>query len=354
MNINGVDFEEDAETPYKSPKLKFAEDDAGVTRSLCMRVVNSDAVVLGAQALLGSQRLSSDNGGPAGAYRAWITRELPHPYPWPSIDQINQSGDPPCYASSIPMAEPIGKATGAIANDKQPEYLRYRLQVQYTTRLYWLRSDSFVAATAGPLAAAVGPAVPDEGEKLASGGVRNTRYISKHAMDANRVISLGNGFAQWTKFAAESVTTAQAIPGGLPWSEYRLKIVYTWWLVPWTAIPWVSMGLLANRVNEATFDGHPAQTLLYSSSEVRPIVGPLGDRLGQVQHRMIYMPNYDSNAPTPATRGWNSVLRVYGGKVRYWPISADGEELGASNRIFQLTPASGTSGMAALFRPDQT
>lgn len=332
MLINGFEFFEDSQEP-PSPSYQFAGDSARIIRSLVVRDSTEDRRKKAAKALCGYNRVVTVAG------KTYITRTMPHGYPAIADGDVGTDGTPYLYVGGIPRCEAVGKPTG-LDEENRANYTAQRFEVHYQRFPYDHKSDSAVNGTlpGGPLFL-----LPDEGDALRSGW-RFTRFISRNIDPASRVITLKQAVLHYV----ETVDTDRtAIPESMPFTQFRARVNYTWHLVPILALPRLAWKVCSNCVNDISFDGFSADTLLFSDAKVQQLSGPLGDRLCNVEYTFLWQPNVDSAG---TEYGWKAIPRVKGGQFYYWEMTASGDPATKNNadqRPFKRAD------FTSLFRPDQ-
>jgi hypothetical protein len=264
----------------------------------------------------------------------YISREIPDPYP-SSASPVNPGGRPFMYASSIPQTEGlgVGRLNPAL---EVTEYDRQKNFVTYEGRPYDIRNDDDVLAQGGPL-----QGFPDEGYLLKTQGWLATRFISRDWQPGSRVITLRESFFQYATDDTQSIVPT-------PVTQFYATVIYTHWLVPADGVPFKAITACGSAVNLGTFDNFAQGTLLYTSCAVKPLRGPLGDRLTILQHQFRYLPNVAKYAGPSWTAGTplghNSQLRRFAnGDVDYDVLTSANGDRPAAYQDF-----------ASLFRPDQS
>ena len=351
MIINGIEFFEDASST-KSPDENFAVDSARVVRSFWFRNATQVNRFAAAKALLGWQAVQEETVG--SIFRRWITRMPPHGYA-PVVDPVlNPDNRPYLWAISIPRGEPLGKPTGAAAEVSSWESYRFS-GVEYRALPWYVKTDAEVLAPTGPLAEVIPflrdlgtalPARPDEGAVLEEYGWPATRSISKFVEMSARTSTLRHGalrFVSWDQgLVAEGVIIKEA----------RASIRYIHHQVPILGVPWKSISTCLGTVNDVRFDGHEPGTLLLETMRFRPLQGPLGDRLCELEFSLSWAPNerrYPQDGVTKTQMGHNAVLAVRRHpdnnerRLDYYEVVDDVEG----------QPMCRSSAFASLFRPDQ-
>lgn len=339
--IRGIRFHEDSVN--RSPIVRYSSENAAVIRKLYLSHdrAKPDPLSEAALALCGGARIDTETFG--GVTRAWVTRQTPDFYPaTPTFE--NPTGTPFLFVEGVPVGEPCSKPSG-VDDQGRTEYDWYRLTCNYETRGYNVKEDGDVLATGTGPAVGVSPlaadvfdhvARPDEGDCLARGW-KNSRWILKQVDRAARTVSLKQGVVQWQLVEGRG-PAKEAINEGLPYSQARLSVNYTWVCVPEDAVPELAMQTALGRCNQFSFDKFPLGTLLLADAKARYYTSATGQRVADVAYHCIFLPNRDSL--TGVFMGWNSWLRVVDGKVRCWPISGDGNTINpddatATNKIVQ-------------------
>jgi hypothetical protein len=202
----------------------------------------------------------------------------------------------------IPTAHGFQPLGGAPALDAGAKYEKARLTVEFSTLSYDIRAD-------------------DDATLLATG--EWMRYTEKTIRPASEGLSLQQGAWLFTEPAAE---VGKSIPGGKSQIVNSHTLVWTWKQVPheclFTAASDYPTNLVAiqGKVNDDTFAGRPAGTLLCLPPILTPKTSPLApndlnttNRLWDVEFHLLFKnpPNTDVKrghnlAPIPgdATGRW--------------------------------------------------
>jgi hypothetical protein len=329
----------------ESPREVWATDGSRMTRDFVI-AGDTDTRIKAAADFLGFSRLvgaGDDNGPPY-----YISRQLPHGYPY-----ITEAETFFLYAQSIPDGRPLGvgqaqpfsldgvDATGA-------DYTNYLMTVEYRTLSYDVRTDDALRTTTGPLSG-----LPDEGNALANApafgpGVLGVsaaaagRYITRTARPGGKFLVLRQGMMRYT-------FDQKPVPEGIPYAVPFSTLSYTWHQVPEGGVPNLAIEKALGTLNNARFDGYPAETLLLTNAVPRPYRNPFGERNYDVEYTFRYQPNV--SPVTNAPQGQNTILRVNAGVIDYVSITSNGTfppPVGTGTPPYRLTD------FAALFRPDQS
>lgn len=347
-SLGDFTFTDDA--VHKSPKYRFAVENAAVVRRAYLPyVATHDNIAAAAITLLGSVVLKHENV--LGVERAWVQRTLPHA--WPASPTIeNPFGDDFLYAASAPMVSPASRANGD-DDEGRASYDWYAWDVTYEPRQHGMLDDSDVLpegpySGANPLGAFFGPpnfaARPDEGNALQRGW-RFSRFVTKQFDPASRTITLPQGQA---RYVAQEGKADQAVGQGLAMVESRALLTYTHHCLPERAVPATTLLNSYGCVSRFDFDGYPAGTLLFEDPKLRYYTTATGQRVCDLTIRLIYKPNFDRSTTPGRWMGHNSAHRVMDGRPRYWPVSTDGLAL-APDESNWIHP---TTDLANFFRPD--
>ncbi len=312
------------------------------------------------QSLIGFQSVKTAVNG-AGRTRYYISRSIPMPDPeYPNL-----------FCGQIPRSQGVQlRGTQVVQpNESVAKYTQAKLTLAFKSYLFRILPDAAVSKAGGILgsfgAGGTG-GVPTEADGLLTVGQNNavpTRYVTKMQRPSSRVITLRRGVMR----IVQPITGAPGaqIPEGLPLSEGRTTLTYTWHNVPEAGVPINAIGACLGTINSVPIAGYPAQTLLFDSVDIRPDLDIVGDLMYQVQYQFVYAPNCDRLDPARTPLGWNYVLyynpalpfsvtsilppplNVLFAKpfLNYLLVTSDGTVLG--QKSYALT------NFGALFVPDQ-
>lgn len=340
-----IEISESAVPGQASPRYRASDQTSEIHRQFYIKLRDAGGVgplqiadLYGA--LLGYHRLAS-----TGKY---INRSLPQFHPLSDDPYAGKLSTDTEFlvATSVqdlrPQGVPFGSMT--VAGNEVSSYRSYLATVRYELVQYGILPDSsvtsgYLAGTLGlpmdPLYQTRGATVPDEGVALALGW-KYSRFVTKLVQGASRAVSVKGGVVKHVFDGGSGWITAtpggaSAIGEGLVVTQYRANVKYIWHSVPLDAIPWNAIAKCGGGVNQFTFDGYPAGTLLLSGGpKVTISTWPTGARMADIEYDMIYQPNYTTNPTTGADEylGWNSVPRtclVNGVSIfTWWPIASDG------------------------------
>lgn len=351
MIIAGLDHEiyEDSSSPA-SPSESYAFDASRSSRSFQIRDATPERRYLTAKALLGYVDVLTEGS------RRYIHRQAPYANPPVSDPDLNPNRAPSLWCKSIPHGAPVPSVPSADPQTGAATYAAYRFAAEFRSLPYAVKEDYQVFATAGPLAAGGGlNSLPDEGDCLRR-GIANTRYIT---------ISVQPGIKRGV--LKEGSLRFEASPGpgplvgvGIPIAQYTAHVIYTWYEIPYSAVPWKAIVRCAENVNGpigagGIFDGFAAGTLLLESTAIRTYTCPLSPRLlCDVEYRMAYLPNEEERLTGGVRRllGHNSIYSVIpapqGDGGDYYYVNTSGMPGAAGGRY----PHS-YEDFSTLFRPDQ-
>jgi hypothetical protein len=377
MNINGVEFQEECEAGgHKSPESQYASDSGRFIRTLKTRLAyktpppnpkytNTDdgGRHAAAKALLGFANVQNGNSV-LGRPTKYLSRAVPAYYPPvpdpdtnPPVLPFSPNGVPFLWATSIPRAEPMGKgaaeptglSTIPVTWGPTPVYDAVRFTVEYNALPYYIYNDAFATTLMGSVPPAYGSfdnANPHEGFILGYYGWESSRYIAKYIKPAPTTVEIPQGPPRYNRLTSDPATLEPPfVPSGLIVPVFRAYIRYVWMNVPYSAIPFNTIAILANTVNQFSFDRYPPGTLKYLTSEFEPGYSPLGYRVMNVAHNFLFQPNWtlagwDATVPagTSVAAGHNAVPRVYNGQFYWWPFSSSGTTTPIQNDPFGIVP----------------
>lgn len=227
----------------------------------------------------------------AGA-EVWLSRTVPHTYP----------GEPNLYCTEVAKIDGIGPtgSNGDPGGELQASYQHAEITLIYTTPTYDIATDDVLTANARVDA----NGNPSEGTALALG---KPRFVTLRAKPGMKTLVFNRSLIK-------RADNGNPVLEGVPFIVPHVDFEFTWHQVPKAAINWARWGKTQGKVNDDTFYGFEAETLLMEAPEPRAIAGPFGDRLFDVVFRMRYFPQYDFT-PEPAgpiAKGWNYVLAPVG------------------------------------------
>jgi hypothetical protein len=331
----------------ESPREVWAPDGSRMSRDYVIAGDAQSRIFAAWDFLGGSELIEVETGdGP----RYYVSRQTPHDYPF-----VTDAGDVFLFAQSIPQGRPLG--VGAPNTDfpgLAADYTNYLMTVEYRTLSYDVKEDDEVLA---------GPALPlpdsgfndsplegfpDEGYALAAAAGPDepgaSRYITRVARPGGRFHVLRAGMMGY-------VSDNKPVPEGIPLTVPFVTLSYTWHQVPEGGVPNAAIRKCLGTINNLTFDGYPAETLLLTNVVPRPFRNPFGERNYDVEYTFRYQPNV-SYADGVTPRGHNFIPRVTAaGGLDYEEIRAlknsGGSPLAAGSPPYRLTD------FATLFRPDQ-
>lgn len=307
----------------------------------------------------------------SGQTRFYITRTTPMPDPlYPQL-----------WCRSIPTLKGVKDAGLTAPQNITAAYNRARMTVEFLSNLYKTLTDEQVSSS--PLAGILGQfqgVVSTEADGLVNTVQSNEpprvplRYVTRMVRPANRVITLRQGTMCFVNQLPEDAKeilfgNKERLFEGLPVSEGRATLTYTWHNVPENGIPVSAITACLGQINSIPFGGtgvgganprfdsqpYPAQTLLFDSVTITPDLDIKGNLMYQVQYQFVFAPNFDKGGSKVA-RGWNWVLRYKlsninnptnpnGSILNYYLVSSDG--------TLQGTKPKELRNFGALFVPDQ-
>lgn len=274
----------------------------------------------------------------------YLSRHLPKPY---SGDGFNDaSGNPMMWCMAVSNSHPYAAATKAIGTGTDAD--RFRLALTYSTVPYRIRSDDDPNILPG---AGLFTDLPDEGYALSSGW-SSSRYVTKKFSPQTRFQTMRPGVLKLRIGAGVAPTDFQPVPEGFPIKVEGGLVEYRWLQVPAAYVPLGPISLCSGRINNNTFDGFPAKTLLMSDGP--EITLPYTDCTGQYVVDITYRfavsfhPARGLNTLFALNQitGWNTLLQF--GKdigIDYFEMS-DGVGAG-TNKPYK------EEDYTALFRPQQ-
>jgi hypothetical protein len=284
-NWRGIDYADWTPDQGGGPVIQLADDASRIERPIQVAHVNYYGA---AAAFLGYSLLPQ-----VGAVK-YISRTTPHPYE----DMLDINARPWLYARSISRLEGVGPR-GKRANGS-PAFDLARMTLVYTSLTYDIKEDTDpnviglaedATGVANPLAG-----LPDE--------ARLTRYVTRLYRPAHRVVTIPQALMQWVPIPPNE--PAGTILEATGKSEPGLELTYIHHLRPDVPINAIQQAM--GKVNQYTFDGFPAETLLCEAPDIRPIVSPIGDRIYDVQFRFVFRPKYNANG---VATGHNHFLRCW-------------------------------------------
>ena len=137
----------------------------------------------------------------------------------------------------------------------------------------------------------------DDEVDLLTDGERSRYVLKTDTLNVRELRRPDFGFETIPEAGGE---TAVRIPivGFVP--DYEREIVYTWFQIPWQNVPRTTIKDAALKVNDATFDGREAETLLFVGAKdiEQPYEGADGSLYCDVKYVFRWKPN-----------GWNKALK---------------------------------------------
>jgi hypothetical protein len=343
MQWRATTYATDAEHGENNPAETYAVDHSTTTETIYLLGDGSlKARFQAAQDFCGYAKVTTLSP------QVYIARITPKPYPL-----TNQLGDNFEWCLDVtnaaPYGVPIGDPATTATNAKAA-----RMVLHYQSVPFRVLPDNQVVAPSGPLAS-----FPDEGWYLANKGLESTRYISRQRSD-------GGSFITSARTGTLGYQTPQTTNGfiqllqPLAVNQPTTDLVYIWHYVPVAGVPWKAIDAAEGRVNNATFDGRVAGTLLFKSASQRIYNSPLGDRVCDMHYAMKFvanatrtdqkrMPGGTIITPKGTQLGWNATLGMDladQGQVDWYPCFANNNGV-AGNPPYDSAP------FDALFRPDQ-
>lgn len=332
----------------ESPNEMWAAD---ASRAVRQYVIDGRALLRfqAARDLLGYSFLDVT---PAGQW--FVGRVTPHP-----LGYRNLAGDFFLYAQSVPQTRELGPGAPDSTYSDLAGYPRAVLTVDYRTLTYDVKEAAAVKASSGTLAG-----YPDEGTALLNAGSVLTattlaqiaggaavpqltagRYITRQFRPGGRYLVLRSGMMQYVDGSATGPHVP--VPEGTPLRVPHVLASYTWHQVPVAGYPARAALNGLGTINQAAFDGWPAQTMLLTDATPRPYRDAFGNRTLDVEYKFLILPNVSRDG-TNTPRGHNWILRTDLGNRRmdYVQVTSDGTANG--------TPPYRLSPYENLFRPDQS
>lgn len=224
-----------------------------------------------------------------GSGLAYLSRTIPHNYPFETR----------IWCTANPKVEGLGPRgrTGVDGAGSMIADFHYAMMtLGYSTPPYDIMDD--VEMGVRGFLNAVGDI--SEGVALRERRPRYISYVSKPGMQQ----LIFNKTAIKRADTNPRTPLPEGIPIPLPYEELE----FTWWHVPEAALPRNVWAKSMGTVNNATFFGRAAETLLLEAPQAMPITGPFGDRLFNVVFRMKFKPLFDYSVDPPVARGWNHIL----------------------------------------------
>jgi hypothetical protein len=347
MNIVNLDFPVFEESPA-SPAENASFDGSRVSRSLWFPDATPAKRYAFQKALMGYAKVLPDNG------RRYLHRQIPYGNPAVSDGDLNPGGSEYLWCKSVPSGTPVPSIPSADPATGVATYKGYRWSCEFRSCPYRVCADedTLLLAQAGPLAAGPGlNALPDEGDALRRGFV-NTRYVSNPTEQATKINQIKQASLNYLH---DDNSPGPLVGHPMPLPQYMETILWRWFEVPEDAVPRKAIADCANNVNDATFAGYPAGTLILRSASRRPYNNPLGPgMMYDIEYKMEYLPNQEKR------------LTNVGGVLVH-------RQLGWNSDVVTIRPADGGNGFdfyrvgdddgnpphaykdfSSLFRPDQS
>jgi hypothetical protein len=345
MNVTNLSFEvwEDSTQP-PSPSESYAFDGSRSARSFQVRNATPARRYEFAKAMLGYSKVLADGG------RRFLHRQIPFGNPAVSDGDLNPGGEEFLWCKSIPAGAPVPTLPAADPALGVATWPAYRFSCEFRTCPYrvCLDDNALLLAQAGPLAAAPGlNALPDEGDALRR-GYANTRYISRQLTPA---VKLGVLKEAWLRFEA-TPTPGPAVPAGVPFHQFQMGVLYTWYEIPLKDIPLTAMQACFEAVNGAAFDAWAAGTLLLATVAMRQYASPLSAELYcDIEYHCAMLPNKEKRLTGGVHRllGHNAIIAnlsgaVGGNGLDYYYVNSTGLSGGE--------PPHPLADFSGLFRPE--
>lgn len=223
-----------------------------------------------------------------GSGTNYLSRTVPHNYP--GEDKI-WCTDVPRIVGAIPTGSTGADSTLLAA------YQFAELTLTYTATLYNHLTDAEMIAAGY---------INSDGE-ISEGVALKTsfgRYVTYKSKPGLRQLILNRS-------AVKRSDTGAPIPEGVPVPVPYEDIELTWHQIPEAALNTTVWGQTQGCINDDTFLGRPAETLLMEAPEIIRREGLFGAASYDVVFRMRYYPQYDKGIP-PTARGWNWLLAPIG------------------------------------------
>ncbi len=256
---------------------------------------------------------------------AYISRLIPFQYPSPDLSSL--------WCQGAPKTVGAGKLGNDPLEGKLASYPHAFISLSFQAPGFFILPDDDVIAGSGPL---VG--YPDEAWWLANSSWVNTRNILRVTKPAGKFVTLRQNIALIHGYGDPA--EAQPLNEGAPVQLGEAVYVYAWHQVPAEAYPLQAIAKCLGRINNATFDGFAAGTMLLETVDTRIEWSPFQQLQLTVSYQMRFHPNVNNAG---VIKGWNSALGVFSKTLDYYPLSD-----GAGNPIFK------SCDMSSLFRPDQS
>lgn len=218
----------------------------------------------------------------------YLSRTVPHNYP----------GEDKIWCTDIPRivgSGPIGQ-TG-LDSTMLAAYTYAELTLTYTASLYNHLTDAEMVA-AGYVNA--------EGEISEGVALQNSfgRYVIYKSKPGIRQLVLNRSAVKRSDTGAPLL---EGVPVPVPYEDIEL----TWLQIPEAALNTAVWGETQGCLNDDTFLGRDAETLLMEAPEIIRREGLFGAASYDVVFRMRYYPQFDYGTP-PTARGWNYILAPIG------------------------------------------
>lgn len=246
----------------------------------------------------------------------YISRTIPHAFP----------PKPHMYVQSIPKEQPVSLVGNGA--DDVADYDLCELTLVYVMPTFYVREDIDVVSVGGD----DWDTLPDEGWALEQGYEAVSRYVTRVQRFAGKTFVLNRGMLK--------DEDSKVIVEGIPYPVTGGEVQYTWHQVPAAGLPTAAWLGYTNVVNDDTFDGYPAGTLLFDGNvEARANPNPVtGQVLFDVTYRFSVSIKVD-----PITED------VYGHNY-IWRLADNGSGTPVLRPKLVTTNGTGASAGTTLFR----
>lgn len=278
-----------------SPDIQLYNDRGQINRTIWVCHDNIDQAITD---FYGSVTLKQSDFG-----TFYLSRIVPHNWPkrpWMWVQSASQIT--PQVMRPYNFTNPITLADFQARDvDGTPTYWTAEVQLQYIFPTFKIKADDDPTVV-NPIIGDKFQGLPDEGNALQTSYRLNSRYVTRIIKMATKMLTIPRGLV------ADS--NKKTIAENIAINEHVGELIYTWHQVPEEALPQTQWIAGANSVNDSTFDGRPAGTLLFTNDpELRMTPNPItGQYLYDVTYRFHSLITYDKGDPLNP-KGHNYIRR---------------------------------------------